>query len=62
MEPFFTTKPEGKGTGLGLPICRRIVQEHHGTFEIESEVGRGTTVRIALPVKNEMNSAYVREA
>jgi C4-dicarboxylate-specific signal transduction histidine kinase len=49
MEPFFTTKAEGKGTGLGLAICRRIVQEHHGTFTLASEVGQGTTVRIALP-------------
>jgi signal transduction histidine kinase len=50
MEPFFTTKPEGKGTGLGLPICRRIIQEHKGTIEIASEIERGTTVRIVLPV------------
>jgi PAS domain S-box-containing protein len=49
-EPFFTTKPEGKGTGLGLAICKRIVQEHRGRFDITSEVGNGTTVRIVLPV------------
>lgn len=48
-EPFFTTKPEGKGTGLGLPICRRTVEEHRGTIEIESLPGKGTTVRIVLP-------------
>lgn len=48
-EPFFTTKPEGKGTGLGLLICRRTVDEHHGTIDIESTLGRGTTVRIILP-------------
>jgi PAS domain S-box-containing protein len=47
-EPFFTTKGEGKGTGLGLAICRRIIEEHKGTINIESEVGRGTTVRITL--------------
>ena len=49
MTPFFTTKPEGKGTGLGLPICRRIIQEHHGALNVESEVGKGTTVSIRLP-------------
>jgi len=48
-EPFFTTKPEGKGTGLGLPICRRTVEEHRGTIDIESLPGKGTTVRIILP-------------
>ena len=48
-EPFFTTKPEGKGTGLGLPICRRTVEEHGGTIDIESLPGKGTTVRIILP-------------
>jgi signal transduction histidine kinase len=49
-EPFFTTKPEGKGTGLGLPICRRIIQEHHGALRITSDLGRGTTVSLTLPV------------
>jgi len=48
-EPFFTTKPEGKGTGLGMAICRRIVEEHGGTIQIESETGRGTTVRMLFP-------------
>jgi len=59
MEPFFTTKEEGKGTGLGLAICRRAVQEHGGTINITSEVGKGTTVRIALPVGNETNQTNV---
>jgi signal transduction histidine kinase len=56
-EPFFTTKPEGKGTGLGLGICRRTVEEHRGTIEIETEPGRGTTVRITLPASDEVVEA-----
>ena len=60
MEPFFTTKEEGKGTGLGLAICRRVVQEHHGTIQIDSEAGKGTTVRIVLPVKNGTNVERLR--
>jgi signal transduction histidine kinase len=44
-----TTK--AKGTGLGLAIVGRIVETHHGEIRIRSRVGRGTTLRIALPVK-----------
>ncbi len=44
--PFFTTKEPGKGTGLGLAVTRRIVQEHSGTIGIESEPGKGTKVTI----------------
>jgi len=63
MEAFFTTKPEGKGTGLGLPICRRIVQEHNGTFEITSAgTGLGATVRLTLPGNGNENEAFLREA
>jgi len=59
MESFFTTKPEGQGTGLGLPICRRIVQDHAGTLEIASQVGTGTTVRMTFPVANTTNRAHL---
>jgi signal transduction histidine kinase len=53
METFFTTKPPGKGTGLGLPICRRVVEAHGGSLSIESQIGRGTTVCITLPAAPE---------
>jgi signal transduction histidine kinase len=59
-EPFFTTKEEGKGTGLGLAICRRVVEEHQGTLHISSEVGKGTTVSVLLPVASGTNSARLR--
>ncbi|MFH1024544.1 MAG: ATP-binding protein [Planctomycetota bacterium] len=50
FDPFFTTKPEGKGTGLGLSIVHTIITEHGGTVALESEAGKGTTVRIVLPL------------
>lgn len=49
FEPFFTTKPAGVGTGLGLFICRQIVEEHGGSIDVHSEPGVGTTFRVLLP-------------
>ncbi len=46
---FFTTKPSGKGTGLGLPICQNIIKKLGGGFSFESETGEGTTFIVKLP-------------
>ena len=50
FEPFFTTKPGAVGTGLGLWICREIVEELHGHIHVDTTAGEGTTMTVILPV------------
>lgn len=52
FEVFFTTKPEGKGTGLGLPSVRSLVEAQGGTVTLESLPGQGTTFRLAFPIQS----------
>ena len=50
FEPFYTTKPVGMGSGLGLSVCRGIVEAHEGTIEVDDAPGGGTCVTVSLPV------------
>jgi signal transduction histidine kinase len=50
FDPFFTTKKMGEGTGLGLAICEKIIKEHSGRIDVESEVGKGSTFFISIPI------------
>lgn len=51
FDPFFTTKPVGQGTGLGMSLCYSIIEKHGGSIEVESEVGKGTTFTVNLPMQ-----------
>ena len=51
FDPFYTTKPPGKGTGLGLNVVWRIVTKYRGTVTVDSQVGRGTRIRFKLPTQ-----------
>lgn len=62
FDPFFTTKPVGTGTGLGLSVSYSIIQKHHGNLSVSSEVGKGTTFRITLPIRQPDNPSAQQAA
>lgn len=51
FRPFFSSKGYGKGTGLGLSIVKRIINEHKGTVKVQSQIGKGTTFTVQLPIQ-----------
>ena len=61
FEPFFTTRPEGQGQGLGLSTAYTIVEKHKGKISVNSKVGKGTVVTIALPIISEAESTTAPE-
>lgn len=50
FDPFYTTKPEGQGTGMGMAIVYNTLKEHSGYIEVESELGKGTLIRCIIPI------------
>ena len=55
FEPFYTTKKEGKGTGLGLAVVYGIIERHGGKIDVHSTAAEGTTFTITLPLRPPLN-------
>ena len=52
FEPFYTSKNIGEGTGLGMSIAYKIIEAHSGKIDVDSTIGEGTAISIALPIKS----------
>jgi CheY-like chemotaxis protein len=61
LEPFFTTKPEGKGTGLGLPMVYGVAKNHRGNLFIQSESGKGTKITLTIPLEEKKGVDSISE-
>jgi PAS domain S-box-containing protein len=61
FDPFVTTKPRSRGRGLGLAICRQIVEAHRGEISFQTQRGRGTTFRVVLPVSDAPSASAAAE-
>ncbi len=53
FDPFYTSKSIGQGTGLGLTVCKNIIESHNGTIDVASEVGKGTSIKLNFPALKE---------
>ncbi len=60
FDPFYTTKDVGQGTGLGLTVCKNIIESHDGTIEVESEVGKGTEITLNFPAMKESSERQTK--
>ena len=56
FDPFFTSKPIGQGTGLGMSIAYKIIAAHNGQIEVDSTPGVGTAITISLPIQPNTNT------
>lgn len=52
FKPFYTTKPVGEGTGLGLSVCYDIIKKHNGAITVQSKLGIGTEFSMTLPIEH----------
>lgn len=58
FEPFYTTKPVGKGTGLGMAISFGIIDDHGGSMDVCSTINQGTTITIRIPIERRLAHKY----